>query len=306
MSFTLLIRAIEDGPPDPLEALVLIVLANECRKGATSCWPGLALIARKARLSERGAQLVLRRLEADGWIKITIRHGRGRTNTYEVLPAKGERGDTFSATGKGERDDPFSAADEAPEKVNGATGKGERGDAKTRTPRHEKVNVTTKKHARTSRQATGNVSENSVQESAEPEYEPEKEPEKSAGESRAQAHARARGSSPVSLSGPSPRRRRPKVPIPDTFPTQEDRQAARDLGFSDEESEHEARKFRDWHLAHGTEFADWTATWRNWLNRAPEFAARQHQAAGGRTPGGLVGAALRARAARAAGRFSGG
>lgn len=37
----------------------------------------------------------------------------------------------------------------------------------------------------------------------------------------------------------------------------------------DIDKEHEA--FVDYWLAHGTKMADWMATWRNWMRRAPQF-----------------------------------
>lgn len=35
--------------------------------------------------------------------------------------------------------------------------------------------------------------------------------------------------------------------------------------------ESETEKFVDYWLAHGKRMADWTATWRNWMRRAPQF-----------------------------------
>lgn len=43
----------------------------------------------------------------------------------------------------------------------------------------------------------------------------------------------------------------------------------------------ETEKFVDYWLGHGKKMADWTATWRNWMRRAPQF---NRQETGGDDP----------------------
>lgn len=63
-------------------------------------------------------------------------------------------------------------------------------------------------------------------------------------------------------------------------------------GFTAKETDHEARAFRDHHLAKGTRFKDWDAAWRNWLRRSRQFGGARQASGGGAR--GMV-AALRAR-----------
>ncbi|QEC49662.1 hypothetical protein FSW04_20160 [Baekduia soli] len=50
------------------DLLVLLVLADHAHDDGTSAFPSVATIGKKARLTRRGAQLALRRLEASGAI----------------------------------------------------------------------------------------------------------------------------------------------------------------------------------------------------------------------------------------------
>lgn len=42
-------------------------------------------------------------------------------------------------------------------------------------------------------------------------------------------------------------------------------------GFSDDEANHEALQFRDYHKARGNKFKDWNAAWRTWCRNALKF-----------------------------------
>lgn len=63
-----------------------------------------------------------------------------------------------------------------------------------------------------------------------------------------------------------------KTLLPDAFAiTPEMRGWAREkVPTVDIDSQHEV--FCDYWRAHGKKMADWQATWRNWMRRAPEFA----------------------------------
>ena len=49
-------------------------------------------------------------------------------------------------------------------------------------------------------------------------------------------------------------------------------QDAHSKQFSDEEIEIESEKFRDYHTAKASVFADWDAAWRTWLGNARKYA----------------------------------
>lgn len=61
------------------DLLVLLVLADHAQDDGAGAYPSVGTIARKARLSERGARLALRNLEAGEAIQ---RIGRGPTGTF--------------------------------------------------------------------------------------------------------------------------------------------------------------------------------------------------------------------------------
>src|SRR5215831_7358450 len=66
------------------DLLVLLVLADHAHDDGSSAFPSVDSIARKARLTRRGAQLALRRLEAQGAI---VAEGRGPkgTTAYRIV-----------------------------------------------------------------------------------------------------------------------------------------------------------------------------------------------------------------------------
>lgn len=57
--------------------------------------------------------------------------------------------------------------------------------------------------------------------------------------------------------------------LPDGWvPSQRNMQDAAEKGFTERDAENEADKFRDYHIAKGTIYADWDAGWRTWIGRA--------------------------------------
>lgn len=62
-----------------------------------------------------------------------------------------------------------------------------------------------------------------------------------------------------------------KTCIPETFSISEDMRnwAEKSVPQVNIDKEHES--FVDYWLAHGTKMADWSATWRNWMRRAPKM-----------------------------------
>ena len=95
------------GPSNGAERLVLLALADFC-DDAGRCWPAMATITAKACVTERGARNIVRRLEADGWLKTQVGRGRGGCNTYQVLMSNPERRSGNAVSGmafRPERDD---------------------------------------------------------------------------------------------------------------------------------------------------------------------------------------------------------
>lgn len=80
----------DQGPSNGAERLVLLALADFC-DDAGRCWPAMATIAAKACVTERGARNIVRRLEADGWLKTQVGRGRGGCNTYQLVMSSPEQ-----------------------------------------------------------------------------------------------------------------------------------------------------------------------------------------------------------------------
>lgn len=86
MSIKLMSAVWENGPQNKTELIVLLALADHSNDEGLS-WPSVKRIAAKSRLkTDRGAQKVLRQLEADGWIEITTGGGRSGCNIYKINP----------------------------------------------------------------------------------------------------------------------------------------------------------------------------------------------------------------------------
>ena len=77
----------------------------------------------------------------------------------------------------------------------------------------------------------------------------------------------------VSTKKPTPSKPKRACSIPDGWvPNDRNIQDAIDRSFSQQEMNHEANQFRDYHLAKGTTYKDWNAAWRTWLGNARKFA----------------------------------
>lgn len=81
----------DHGPDDQGELLVLLALADHA-DDAGLCWPSMASIASKARMSERNARRVVRKLQDAGILTVEPQRGRSQTNTYRIV-----KPDTMSA-----------------------------------------------------------------------------------------------------------------------------------------------------------------------------------------------------------------
>lgn len=73
----------DNGPGDKSETLILLALADFCNDDG-ECWPSVATIAAKARMTERGAQKIIARLVEIGWLEIQEGGGRRNCNLYRI------------------------------------------------------------------------------------------------------------------------------------------------------------------------------------------------------------------------------
>lgn len=87
MSVRMMARVWDSGIEDRSELLVMLALADFCDDDG-KCWPSMARIAEKARTTERGAQKIVRRLEACGWLSVDTGNGRGGCNRYTLNPER--------------------------------------------------------------------------------------------------------------------------------------------------------------------------------------------------------------------------
>lgn len=81
----------ESGPSSGVDRLVMLCLADFADDSGT-CWPSMRRIAEKCCMTERGAQKILRRLEAEGWLEIITGNGRHGCNQYLILTQNPEPG----------------------------------------------------------------------------------------------------------------------------------------------------------------------------------------------------------------------
>ena len=73
----------DDGPQEATELLVLLAMADIADDEGL-CWPSIARIARKCRMSDRNARRIIRRLEDGGWLLTREQRGRNQTNRYTI------------------------------------------------------------------------------------------------------------------------------------------------------------------------------------------------------------------------------
>ena len=72
------------GPSDHGELLVLLALADFANPQG-ECWPAVATIAEKTRMTDRGVQKILKRLIEAKRISVTVGGGRRNCNLYRIL-----------------------------------------------------------------------------------------------------------------------------------------------------------------------------------------------------------------------------
>ena len=85
MSIRVMSAVWDKGPGDRGELLVLLALADFANDSG-ECWPSVAAIGRKARMDERSARRILRKLEASGWVSCDVGGGRHGCSRYIINP----------------------------------------------------------------------------------------------------------------------------------------------------------------------------------------------------------------------------
>jgi hypothetical protein len=73
-------------------------------------------------------------------------------------------------------------------------------------------------------------------------------------------------------SKPPPKPNRKRSIPPDWVPSPRNIADALGRDFTPQEIDHEADRFRDYHLARASIFSDWDAAWRTWIGNARKFA----------------------------------
>lgn len=139
MSVRVIAMVFEAGPEDLGQHSVMLAMADNADDYGVA-WPGIDLLARKSRLSERQVTRVLAALEADGWLTIQrrVRGIRRRCSEYRLNLARLRSGVSSAADGGPEsRTDTVSVGEEKRKAKKG-----------TYTPRPDTVSVGEKEDAK--------------------------------------------------------------------------------------------------------------------------------------------------------------
>jgi DNA-binding transcriptional regulator YhcF (GntR family) len=87
MSIFVMSQVWKNGPENQGELLVLLALADYANDEG-ECFPSMASVGKKARMSERNARRVVRKLEQDGYLTVRENRGRKHTNLYVLAFSK--------------------------------------------------------------------------------------------------------------------------------------------------------------------------------------------------------------------------
>lgn len=74
----------DSGIESRAELLVLLALADHAKDDGV-CWPSIDSIAKKSRVSQRGVQEIIKKLEGAGRLKVKTGEGPNGTNVYKVI-----------------------------------------------------------------------------------------------------------------------------------------------------------------------------------------------------------------------------
>jgi len=100
MSIKLMTKVWENGPEDRTEAMVLLALADRANDDGSSCFPSIAEVSQRSRLSRRGTQKAIRRLDEKGYLTVHENAGPGGTNNYQLHPARLKGRTEFAGEGE--------------------------------------------------------------------------------------------------------------------------------------------------------------------------------------------------------------
>lgn len=92
MSIRIMSRIWDAGPPDPMQRIVLLAIADHADDQGRA-YPSMVGIASKCGMTERGARGIIRKLEAAGYLETRIGGGRGGKSHYTVNPEPETRND---------------------------------------------------------------------------------------------------------------------------------------------------------------------------------------------------------------------
>jgi DNA-binding MarR family transcriptional regulator len=92
-------REVWEIPLKPPEKLLLLALADHAHKDGRNCYPSVARLAERTGFSARHVYRILRGLEQDGYIRRIRPSGNHRAVTWEVLPNRGDKMSSISASG---------------------------------------------------------------------------------------------------------------------------------------------------------------------------------------------------------------
>jgi hypothetical protein len=83
VSIKIMAQVWADGPTDKAQLLVLLALADFADDSG-NCWPSVAAVGQKARMSERNARRIIRDLEEAGFLSVVTGGGRFGCSQYVV------------------------------------------------------------------------------------------------------------------------------------------------------------------------------------------------------------------------------
>lgn len=106
------------------ELLVLLAIADNANEEHAEAWPSIAYLAQKTRMTERGVQKVIRRLQQSGELEVLPPKGDRKANTYRVNVAE-RTGEQRSGVNDVQGEPPFGGEGEqdSPGGVNGGSPK---------------------------------------------------------------------------------------------------------------------------------------------------------------------------------------
>lgn len=73
----------DNGPTKAADRLMMLALADNSDDNGLA-WPGMTRLAAKCCVGENAARATIRRLEGEGWLRVEVGGGSGRSNRYHL------------------------------------------------------------------------------------------------------------------------------------------------------------------------------------------------------------------------------